>query len=144
MNDRPIVRFGGDRESYESNSIHLVRRRIYTSSLKGTGVFPSDLIVNDVDSPNLAGASLLLFGHLEDQASDYLRVDQGLLQRANVTFVTSSAPFKKLSFTGTAKVAIYEKAISFETNCLCLIFLCRFFDQSILFITRPNMVNIRT
>ena len=120
VNDRPILRFGGDRESYSSNSVHLVRRRIYTSTPDGTALFPSDLIVNDVDSPNLAGASILLFGHLEDQASDYLRVDQSLLQRNNVTFVTSSAPFKKLSFTGTAPVAIYEKAISFETNCLWL------------------------
>ena len=146
MNDRPIVRFGGDRESYASNSVHLIRRRIYTSTPDGTALFPSDLIVNDVDSPNLAGASLLLFGHLEDQASAYLRVDQSLLQRTNVTLVTSSAPFKKVSFTGTAPVAIYEKAIGFETlfNCVCLIFLCRFFDQSILFITRPNMVIIST
>ena len=120
MNDRPIVRFGGDRESYASNSLHLVRRRIYTGTPNGTALFPKDLIVNDVDSPNLAGASIFLFGHLEDQASDYLIVDQSLLQRTNVTLVASSAPFKKLLFTGTAPVEIYEKAISFETNCVWL------------------------
>ena len=121
VNDRPVLRFGGDRESYAPNSVYLVRRRVYTGTSNGTAVFPSDLIVNDVDSRTLAGATLLLFVHSGDRPSDdYLRVDRILLQRTNVTLVTSSVPFTKLTFTGSAPVATYEKAFSFEKKILSL------------------------
>ena len=98
-----------------------MRRRVYTRTSNGTAVFPSDLIVNDVDSRTLAGATLLLFVHSGDRPSDdYLRVDRILLQRTNVTLVTSSVPFTKLTFTGSAPVATYEKVFSFEKNCVSL------------------------
>ena len=113
VNDRPILRFGQDRENYAPNTEYLQRNQTYDAkNQSGTAIFPADFVLSDVDSLNLAGATISLVERLDDRDLDFLTVNRSLLQKANVQLTISRVPFTKFSFSGTASIEAYDKVLT--------------------------------